>query len=761
MAGEVEDEIPESGAVFTFGKSKFADNVPSKFWMKNDTPLRISCGDEHTALITDNGKLYMFGSNNWGQLGLGTKTTVNKPTCVKALKSEKVKLAACGRNHTMVYTTRGNVYTAGGNGEGQLGLGDCEERTSFQRLDFFSSRSPIKMLAAGSNTSAALTEEGRLYMWGDNSEGQIGLGTEGGALTPQEVTVGRPVSWVSCGYYHSAFVTADGDLYTFGECDNGKLGLPPELLDSHRVPQMVPAISDRVIQVACGGGHTVVLTEDDVYSFGLGQFGQLGHGTFTFESPLPRVVEHFRKGRVKHAVCGENHTAVITDKGLLYTFGDGRHGKLGLGEENFTNQFKPTLCTRFLRYYVQMVTCGGCHMLVLATPRPKDAQDLSLEEDDVTESYLEKSYTEVLGDSTVSSTLNRSLSARVRRRERERSPEQHTMMFRTLPPLTSTNLNSSLPTASRTIPPRRLPRDLPDGKIRNGIHRIKDLVSTKNEKLENLRLVKATSEKPPVGENAENNESLKDFGNTTDLLNMTHVRKIDPRDNTATFSPVRKEKDIRHRTTEESEENEEVEEDREEEEKAEEEEEEEEEEDEDEDEEEDVDDEVAEKENEKETKAPQDKSRDTGTRPVQDGDRSLGTKTQESEVIKEETVVDGVQKASEVEENSASQTQVKPNSNNRSDNGTKEGKSLGLFGTTRKIALFKRPSASMRGKREGETTVGGDGQERRPADGPSGQEKSEELLGKTGRSDTQLLPRGQQRAPGGRPGSHSATCALL
>lgn len=44
--------LTESGAVFTFGKSKFADNIPSKFWLKNDVPLRLACGDEHTALIT-------------------------------------------------------------------------------------------------------------------------------------------------------------------------------------------------------------------------------------------------------------------------------------------------------------------------------------------------------------------------------------------------------------------------------------------------------------------------------------------------------------------------------------------------------------------------------------------------------------------------------------------------------------------------------------------------------------------------------------
>uniref|UniRef100_A0A8D0GKT4 RCC1-like domain-containing protein n=1 Tax=Sphenodon punctatus TaxID=8508 RepID=A0A8D0GKT4_SPHPU len=238
--GEVEEQVPESGAVFTFGKSKFAENIPSKFWFKNDTPLYISCGDEHTAVVTDNGKLYMFGSNNWGQLGLGVKNTVNKPTCVKALKPEKVKIAACGRNHTLVFTEQGNVYAAGGNSEGQLGLGDTEERSTFHLISFFTNQHKIKQLAAGSYTSAALTEDGQLFMWGDNSEGQIGLADESNLCSPCQVDVGRPVSWVSCGYYHSALVTSDGELYTFGEPEYGKLGLSPEQLENSRVPQLVP-----------------------------------------------------------------------------------------------------------------------------------------------------------------------------------------------------------------------------------------------------------------------------------------------------------------------------------------------------------------------------------------------------------------------------------------------------------------------------------------------------------------------------------------
>uniref|UniRef100_A0A674ISE0 X-linked retinitis pigmentosa GTPase regulator n=1 Tax=Terrapene triunguis TaxID=2587831 RepID=A0A674ISE0_9SAUR len=285
--------------------------IPSKFWFKNDKPLYMSCGDEHTAIVTGNGKLYMFGSNNWGQLGLGTKNTINKPTCVKALKPEKVKLAACGRNHTLVYTERGHVYAAGGNSEGQLGLGDTEERSTFHLISFFTNQYKIKQLAAGSYTSAALTEDGQLFVWGDNSEGQIGLAGEASVCVPWQVDVGKPVSWVSCGYYHSALVTRDGELYTFGEPENGKLGLLPEQLKNNRVPQPVPGILERVNKVACGGGHTVALTETDVYTFGLGQYGQLGHGTFIFETSVPKAVEHLKRHKICNIACGENHTAVI------------------------------------------------------------------------------------------------------------------------------------------------------------------------------------------------------------------------------------------------------------------------------------------------------------------------------------------------------------------------------------------------------------------------------------------------------------------
>nr|XP_040129796.1 X-linked retinitis pigmentosa GTPase regulator isoform X2 [Ictidomys tridecemlineatus] len=501
--GEPEILVPDSGAVFTFGKTKFAENMPSKFWFKHDIPTYLSCGDEHTAIVTGNNKLYMFGSNNWGQLGLGSKSTISKPTCVKE---------------------GGSVYAAGGNNEGQLGLGDTEERNTFHRISFFTSQHNIKQLSAGSNTSAALTEDGILFMWGDNSEGQIGLKNMSNVCVPHQVTIGKPISWISCGYYHSAFVTMDGELYTFGEPENGKLGLPSQMLINHRIPQLVAKIPEKVIQVACGGGHTVVLTEKTVYTFGLGQFGQLGLGTFLFETSEPKVIANMKDQRVSYIACGENHTALITDVGLMYTFGDGRHGKLGLGLENFTNQFFPTLCSNFLKFTVHLVACGGCHMLVFATPRLNISGEVEL--DEISDSSSPAASSLSTTDLTSGNLLHRTLSARLRRREREKSPES-IHMVRTLPPLEET---ASIPYFSPSSISFPVPMNYLSEKCTSDFLEPLDPDFLQDN---------MTKEKETENSSAADSESLEE---TNDILNMTHMMNLNSDDKSLTFSPIQKQK---------------------------------------------------------------------------------------------------------------------------------------------------------------------------------------------------------------------------
>ncbi|XP_056116722.1 uncharacterized protein DDB_G0290685 [Rhinichthys klamathensis goyatoka] len=466
MTGETDTEIPDvvlnicfliadTGAVFTFGNSKIANNVPSRLWLKNDIPVHISCGQSHSAFVTEQGRLFVFGSNNSGQLGLQAKGPVKRPICVKVLKGERVQLVACGTDHTLVSTSQGEIFAAGGNSDGQLGLGHCNGSVSFQRLRPFCDYAPIKLLCAGDHTSAALTEDGRLFLWGDNSVGQLGLGNDSHALLPKELKLGQPVQSASCGYRHSALVTDNGDVFTFGESADGRLGLSAHLLANHSCPQRVESLH-RVLQVACGGKHTLALTEDELYSFGRGEFGQLGLGTMMFVADAPVAVGHFRKGRVTHVTCGENHTALITDSGLLYTFGDGRHGKLGLGDENFTNQFSPTVCQRFFDYSVMTVACGSSHMLVFARPRQQESEEVCLEDEDVTYSYLDRCYTSMLQGqplehipdpalvsqltflpSSLPTSHRWRLSTRARRRQRKSSSAQFGPEFCNLPPLTT------------------------------------------------------------------------------------------------------------------------------------------------------------------------------------------------------------------------------------------------------------------------------------------------------------------------------------
>ncbi|XP_051566249.1 transcriptional regulator ATRX-like [Myxocyprinus asiaticus] len=462
MPGETETDIPATGAVFTFGKSTIAGNVPSRLWLKNDTPVQISCGQSHSAFVTEQGRLFVFGSNSRGQLGLVTKGPATKPICVKALKVERIQFVACGTDHTLVSTLQGEVFATGGNSDGQLGLGHCNDSISFQRLHPFCDSAPIRLLSAGNHTSAVLTEDGRLFLWGDNSVGQLGLGNDSHALLPKELKLGQPVQWVSCGYRHSALVTNNGDVFTFGESADGRLGLSADQLANHNYPQRVDSLQ-RVLQVACGGKHTLALTEDELYSCGRGEFGQLGLGTLVFEADSPVAVGHFRKGRVTYVTCGENHSALITDSGLLYTFGDGRHGKLGHGDENFTNQFSPTVCQRFFDYYAMTVACGSSHTLVFARPRQQESEDVCLEDEDVTYFYLDRCFNSMLQGqplehipepalisqpaflaASLPSSHRWSLSTRSRRRQRESSSAQFGPEFLNIPPLTTSFTTLSL-----------------------------------------------------------------------------------------------------------------------------------------------------------------------------------------------------------------------------------------------------------------------------------------------------------------------------
>ncbi|KAL8617882.1 hypothetical protein ACOMHN_016538 [Nucella lapillus] len=383
----------KSGAVFAFGRTKFADSLPNKFWVKNERVLHLACGDEHSILVAESGRVFVFGPNDWGQLGMGELRVATRPMCIKSLKHERCTLAACGRSHTLIATESGRLYACGANGEGQLGVVGVRESRVPVHIASVRPASWTK-LAAGCEHSMALSEEGQVWVWGSNGEGQLGLEGRREAGVPIPLDIGQPVTCIAAGYYHSALVTESGELWTWGEQDGGKLGLGSgDNSKSSRVPQHVRSITDRVRAVSCGGSHTAVLTElGAVYTCGDGSSGQLGLGVSVMETHcLRRLALPFT---VAHLCCGENFTALVTDSGQLYTFGDGRHGKLGLGPDNTANQFSAALVCRLVHLHADQVACGGCHMIVRARPKTqtKHRQNSLSDEDDNNEEEESDSY---------------------------------------------------------------------------------------------------------------------------------------------------------------------------------------------------------------------------------------------------------------------------------------------------------------------------------------------------------------------------------
>ena len=158
---------------------------------------------------------------------------------------------------------------------------------------------------------------------GGRLSGALGHGGNNHQSVPRlvEALAGEKVIGGAGGLQHSVVFTEAGELFTFGWGQYWKLGHGGD--DDEWVPRLVQGewAGKKVAGVAAGGCHTVVFTEaGDLYTFGDGRHGRLGHGGTDDES-VPRLVEGLAGQRVVSATAGENFTAVATERGEVFCFG--------------------------------------------------------------------------------------------------------------------------------------------------------------------------------------------------------------------------------------------------------------------------------------------------------------------------------------------------------------------------------------------------------------------------------------------------------
>ncbi len=255
----------------------------------------------------------------------GTTTVPTRTEVITELdvESRKVKQAIFGNGNSAALTEDGNLYMWGANGCGQLG-------NSYVPVKIMGN---VAFVSLGSGFSAAITTDGSLYMWGENGNGQLGNGTTEHSSVP--IKIMDDVVSVSLGDFYSAAITKDGSLYMWGKNNHGQLGDGIGGDSVYRIEYIegidsnIPIkIMDNVDSVSLGNEYSAAITKDGgLYMWGANGYGQLGNGNPAFCSEVPiRIMDN-----VSYVSLGDNYSAAVTSDGSLYMWGYNLCGKLGNG----------------------------------------------------------------------------------------------------------------------------------------------------------------------------------------------------------------------------------------------------------------------------------------------------------------------------------------------------------------------------------------------------------------------------------------------
>ncbi|KAA8540950.1 hypothetical protein F0562_024912 [Nyssa sinensis] len=286
----------------------------------------VACGDYHTCAVTLSGDLYTWGdgTHNFGLLGHGNEVSHWTPKKVSGqMEGLHVSSISCGPWHTAAVTSLGQLFTFGDGTFGVLGHGDRNSISMPKEVETLKGLRTVRVSCGVWHTAAVVevTLEpstsggpsiGKLFTWGDGDKGQLGHGDKEPRLVPSCVAVLDDTHFcqVACGNNITIALTLSGQVYTMGSADYGQLGNPGS---AGKLPTCIEGkIRNNFIEeIACGSHHVAVLSsKSDVYTWGKGANGQLGHGD-NDDRNTPTLVEALKDKRVKSVVCGSNFTAAI------------------------------------------------------------------------------------------------------------------------------------------------------------------------------------------------------------------------------------------------------------------------------------------------------------------------------------------------------------------------------------------------------------------------------------------------------------------
>ncbi|GIY11344.1 regulator of chromosome condensation [Caerostris extrusa] len=324
------------------------------------------------------GKVFVMGENDVGQLGFGEEIDVKETPALLELPYSIIEVAAGGM-HSVCLTERGEVITFGCNDEGALGRitsNESEEATP-SKVEI---PEKVIQISTGDSHTAALTESGQVYLWGNfrSGDGPMGLTAEGvKQVKPIKILTGINIVKISSGTEHLVCLSSDGIVYTCGCGENGQLGRFSERMcrDGGRKgraallePSAVPVTGHPNSKAAAvfiediwAGSYCTFLKAQEtgkIYAFGLNNYNHLGYENERVRF-VPKQIASFNSKEWKQISGGQHHTLALDSEGLVYSMGRKDYGRLGLGED-CEEKSSPTLITSLESEKCSSISCGNC-----------------------------------------------------------------------------------------------------------------------------------------------------------------------------------------------------------------------------------------------------------------------------------------------------------------------------------------------------------------------------------------------------------------
>lgn len=387
LGGDHSFVLTSFGRMFAWGNNEYGQlgdgttivrgkpvEITSNFNLREDERIvKIAAGTHHSSAITSDGRMFMWGMNLFYQLGDLTKVNKSVPTDITSLfgltSQEKIVDLALGYGHSAALSSNGRIFTWGNNEYGQRGQYIYEhEPTDLTPQLMLIGDEVVAKIAVGERNTAAITSNGRLFIWGSNLSGELGIGTTGyyrevpmDMASNFNLETGEVFVNVAIGGYHCIAITSFGRVFTWGSNGEGQLG------DGTKVSKSIPTDitsnfgfmeDEKPVMVSLGLKYSAILTSRQrTFIWGDNQFGQLGIGEVSDNDKLLPidVSSNFyfytlnEPRDIAYIELGNYHGAAVNSSGRIFTWGANDKGQLGEGSYGLNVK-------RYAPYYVNFYT---------------------------------------------------------------------------------------------------------------------------------------------------------------------------------------------------------------------------------------------------------------------------------------------------------------------------------------------------------------------------------------------------------------------